>query len=343
MRIHDSRSVVCMESDGSWGFSPDRILEVPELSLFARIKGRKFLPLPVSGTFLRYAFRHLLSRLKRGDIVWCHNQLIFSAALEKRVHSMGAKMVHHFHDPNVPIMTETALRSFTPDAYIFISQALRQEWLNLFPWLKNTHVLYNGVDDALFYPSPDHAVKRTGPLTILFVGRMQPEKGVHLLIDAMRILQNRGIQAECKLVGSSFAGGSKATPYETSLRESKPSNVTFAGTRDKRDVANEFRSADIFCCPSVWQEALGMVNVEAMACGIPVVATRVGGIPEIAAEGGILLVEPNSPVEIADALQRLIQDQELRSKIAEEGLRSVRRRFTWTIIGKHYEDLTARI
>jgi len=311
--------------------------------MYSGLKGRRFLPVWMSGPFLRHVFRHLTSHLRSGDVVWCHNQPIFSAALERTIHSKGAKLVHHFHDPNVPTMTRTALRSFTPEAYVFVSQALRQQWLKLFPWLKNTHVLYNGVDDALFYPLSSDEIRKDHSPTILYVGRLQPEKGVHVLMEAMRILQDRKIHARCKVVGSSFAGGSKETVYVRSLRESSPSNVDFVAFRDKRDIAKEFRAADILCCPSIWQEALGMVNVEAMACGIPVVATRVGGIPEIASEGGVLLVEPNSPVEIADALQRLIEDRDLRAKVAEEGLQSFHRRFTWTIIGRQYEEFTAQL
>jgi glycosyltransferase involved in cell wall biosynthesis len=90
------------------------------------------------------------------------------------------------------------------------------------------------------------------------------------------------------------------------LFKTKPSNVEFKGYRSAKDIGEEYRAADILCCPSIWQEPFGNVLIEAMACGIPVVATRVGGIPEIAAEGGVQLVEPNSAVELANALQKLI-------------------------------------
>ena len=95
----------------------------------------------------------------------------------------------------------------------------------------------------------------------------------------------------------------------------------------------------MLCCPSVWQEPFGNVNIEAMACGIPVVATRVGGIPEIAAGGGIVLVEPNSAVELANALQKLAEDENLRTQVAAEGLQASQRRFTWAAICGQYQDI----
>jgi glycosyltransferase involved in cell wall biosynthesis len=95
----------------------------------------------------------------------------------------------------------------------------------------------------------------------------------------------------------------------------------------------------MLCCPSVWQEPFGNVNIEAMACGIPVVATRVGGIPEIAAQGGIVLVEPNSTLKLANALQKLAEDQNLRTQVAAKGHEAFLRRFTWAAICAQYQDI----
>jgi spore coat protein SA len=206
--------------------------------------------------------------------------------------------------------------------------------------LKNTYSIHNGADETRFYPAASGDRPPNPVPVILYVGRLHPEKGVHVLMAAMRILQERNVAAVCRVVGSSFSGGSKPTAYAKSLVRHRPSNVEFADFRIQTAIAEEYRSADILCCPSIFQEPFGSVNIEAMACGVPVVASRVGGIPEIAAEGGVILVEPNSAMQLADALERLIKDKDLRAKIAMDGLSSFRRRFTWPTIFKQYQEVT---
>jgi len=342
MRFDEFRVVVCPASDGSWGFGPDRIVLIPELLPYGKIKGRRFLPAWIKGPFFRRVFRPLLSRLQRGDFVWCHNQPYIAAALEEPISAEGAKLIYHAHDPYAPHTAREALKSFTPIARIFVSEALRQRYLKLFPDWKNTYAIHNGADERLFYPLPAGATRSNPVPVILYVGRLQAEKGVHILLDAIRILHERNVRVLCKLVGSHFSGGSKANSYIRALHRSSPPNVEFVGYRAATEIAQEYRAADVFCCPSIWQEAFGNVNIEAMACGIPVVASRVGGIPEIAAEGGILLVEPESAVALADALQKLVEDKALRSKMGAEGLASFRRRFTWAVVVKQYREIAER-
>jgi glycosyltransferase involved in cell wall biosynthesis len=74
-----------------------------------------------------------------------------------------------------------------------------------------------------------------------------------------------------------------------------------------------------------------------MACGVPVVASCVGGIPEIAEDGGIVLVEPGSAEQIADSLQRLLKDSNLRIQVGAKGIQSFSRRFTWTAVCRQYQ------
>jgi spore coat protein SA len=339
MRFDSSRVVVCAASDSTWGYSSDRIVVVPELRISAKIPGKYFLPNWIMGLFFRWVFRSLLARLKENDIIWCHNQPIFCAALEKTVHAKKAKLIYHAHNSVTSYSYRSKFKFFTADALIFVSEALRQETLKFLPKLKNTFAVHNGADETLFYPSAATNLEIKDAPVILFVGRLHPTKGVHVLLKAMKILEARKINAVCKVVGSSAVGGSKSTHYVQSLYANCPSNVHFAPYQSGREIANEYRAADIFCCPSIWQEPFGNINIEAMACGISVVATRVGGIPEIAAEGGVVLVEPNSATELADALQKLVEDKNLRTSIAAEGLKSFRQRFTWSKITSQYRKV----
>lgn len=339
LRQDPMRKAVCISTDGTWGLEEDRLLVPPLLSRYRKIRGRRFLPLWIHKPLLRFVFRPLLEDLGEGDLVWCHNQPFFAAALEKEIHKRRAKLVYHAHDGHANYAVRNAFGSFTADAYIFVSNALRERWLSLFPRLENTHAVHNGADQELFYPSPMKAKQNDIPV-ILYVGRLNPEKGVHVLIEAMKILENRGVQAVCRIVGGALVDKHKTNLYKKRLFENSPSCVRFEGRRSARQIADEYRSADILCCPSVWQEPFGNVNIEAMACGIPVAASRVGGIPEIASEGGVILVEPNCAVELADALQNLVEDKVLRAKVAADGLSSFRRRFTWVAIFKQYKEVS---
>ena len=339
MRFDPSSAVVCQSADETWGYGADRILIIPELRTFYKLKGRKYLPLWITGPFFRHIFQPFLSQLKGGDIVWCHNQPAMCAALAGIIHLKGARLIYHSHSSVAFYARRSHFRAFVADAWIFISKAMQQEALALFPWLQDSYVVHNAADDGLFYPRNDGNDGSNAVPVILYVGRLVPDKGVHVLIATMKILQERKVKVLCKVVGSYAFGGSKTTLYVKSLLKSSPANVQFEDWRSGKEIAEEYRAADILCCPSIWQEPFGNVNIEAMACGIPVVATRVGGIPEIAAQGGVLLVEPNSAVELADALQKLVEDKDLRARVAQAGLQSFLRGFTWPTTIEQYRQI----
>jgi spore coat protein SA len=347
LRYDENSIVVCSQADQTWGFSPGRVMVLPQLKVLtvtikgSKMRGWRFIPPPARRRLICRIFGPVLDRLQHGDIVWCHNWPYVAEALAGAIRMKGAKLIYHAHNSLIHYSARTAFKAFTPDALIFNSEAMRKEAVDLLPYLRNTCSVHYGANESLFYPPPSGSSRNNPVPVILYVGRLVPQKGVHVLIEAMKILQERNVQVVCKVVGSSHAGGirNKMTPYVRSLRSQSSPNIQFEGFRTATEIAQEYRSADIFCCPSIWQEPFGIVNIEALACGLPVVASRVGGIPEIAAGGGIRLVEPGSPIELAGALQTLIEDRDLRVRTGAEGLHSFRRRFTWPVICSELREI----
>jgi spore coat protein SA len=347
MRLDDKTIVVCAHNDGTWKFGADRVLLMPWLSMLtinikgSNMRGWRYLPPSIRRVFICRLFRSLLSLLEKGDVVWCHNWPYVAEGLSEAIKQKGAKLIYRAQNSLSPYAERRLFKSFVPDALAFNSEAMRREACQLMPYLKNTHVIYNGADEQMFRPNTSIAKRQRSVPVVLYVGRLVPLKGVHVLLDAMRILHEERVPALCRIVGSSHAGGyrDRVTSYIKSLHERRPENVLFEGFRSGIDIAEEYRDADVLCCPSIWQEPFGNVNIEAMACGLPVVASRVGGIPEIASDGGVILVEPNSAADLACALKKVLMDKELRLKTAEAGLASYQRRFTWTRIVKQHQEL----
>jgi spore coat protein SA len=105
------------------------------------------------------------------------------------------------------------------------------------------------------------------------------------------------------------------------------------------DLADQFRKAHIFCLPAVYNDPFPLAVIEGMASGLPVVATRRGGIPEALREGGGVLVAPSSPEELAKALQELVTNAELRGRVGREGYASYKKNFTWQRVRRQYHEI----
>lgn len=336
MRYDGSTVVTSKRADSSWGFSEVRVLVLPSLHIYRRVPGRRFLPLWMHKVILRLVFRPLSSRLLTGDVVWCHNQPFFAAALEGTIHSKGAKLIYHCHDRHANYAVRSAFRSFTADSYIFVSDAMRALWLTRFPRLHNCHTVHNGVDLERFLPSTSFSVEADSGPIVLYVGRLAPEKGVHVLVEAVTLLNKRKVRVACRIVGTSFPGQTRISDYVEWLHRSSSSNIEFIGFLPNSEVADQYQHADIVCCPSVCHDAFPGVPLEAMACGVPVVASRIGGIPEIAVGGGVVLVSPNSAKELADALYELLKNPTARVTLGRQGRAAVEDKFTWPQAVDHY-------
>jgi spore coat protein SA len=340
LRDDDTSVILAPSADDSWAFPPHRIRTSERLLSYSRKPGKlmRQMPWPLHRRFLRWALSALRPLLKPGDNVWVHNRPEFAATLQPIVRRAGARMFLHMHNSHFSDCAAPIAAAIDADQHVFVSRFLEAEARQARPAMRRSAVLYNGADGAVFHPPTS---RKDGPMRILCVARLVHNKGIHVFIEAMRLLGERGLKARGIVLGTASFGNSTDTEtrYVRKLKNDAPSNVEFVPYTFGSALAEEFRAADIFCCPSIWKEPFGMVNVEAMATGLPVVATQMGGIPEIFENGGALLVPPNDADAIAQAIQRLIANPEERRNIGEAGLRSFQRRFSWGAVRETYDKL----
>ena len=194
------------------------------------------------------------------------------------------------------------------DAVLCVSRHLRSAVLDLGIAPHRVHVWRQGVDTAAFCSGDRAAARRRLGLpeagaVALWVGRMVPVKGLDVLLDAAAILRGRGVSMHLHLVGDGpLRDGLEARVHTLGLA----SSVSFAGCLAQAHLPDWYRAADLTVLPSR-SEGLPNVLREAKACGTPFVASRVGGIEEIADEPWDQLVPPEDPCALATAIQSTLR------------------------------------
>ncbi|MFS0723270.1 glycosyltransferase family 4 protein [Paenibacillus sp. 1P07SE] len=173
-----------------------------------------------------------------------------------------------------------------------------------------------------------------GRKVLLFMGRLLPRKGVHHLLHVLPDLVQAHPDVLLVIVGSAFYGSHRMTPYTRQLHRlgnAFPGHVKFVPYVPYSEVPSWFIGADLAVVPSDRREAFGLVNVEAMACGLPVVGTRAGGMKEVIEEGVTgFLVDPEHPrEELKDRLIWLMHNEDLRCYMGQRARERVEQLFTW--------------
>lgn len=181
-------------------------------------------------------------------------------------------------------------------------------------------VVHCGVDTAVFSPPAER--RSTGALRIVCVGTLHEVKGQTYLVEAVAALARTGIRVECELVGD----GPDRKRLERRIAElSLEGTVRLAGSLPRPEVVRRVREADVIVAPSVptaagKREGIPVVLMEGLACGVPAVASRISGIPELVVDGETgLLVPPRDVDALAAALRRLAADPKLRDRLGRAG------------------------
>ncbi len=217
-------------------------------------------------------------------------------------------------------------------ALVCVSDDLAQQTADRLPLAlrDRVRVVPNGVDVARFSPRADPA--RGDRLRVTFVGRMIRDKGADVALEAVTRLARDDI--ELTLVGSqNFDAGATPSPYEQDLRERAAAlgdRVRMLPFTARAAVAEVYRAADVVVVPSRWAEPFALTVMEGMASGVPVVASAIGGIPEVMGDAGVQ-VRPDDPADLAAALEALADDEALRRRIGATCRRWAERHdWTWS-------------
>jgi starch synthase len=252
----------------------------------------------------------------------------------------------------------TALES--ADAIIAVSPAMRDDVLASYPALDpaRVHVILNGIDSQQYHPDPETVfLERVGidpgRPSVVFVGRITRQKGITHLLDAAL-----AFDPEAQIVLAAGAPDTASLADEIRARVERVQAerggiVWLQGMLEKPDVIQLLSHATVFVCPSIY-EPLGIVNLEAMACGAAVVATRTGGIPEVVVDGetGLLVPfdefdpetrEPRDPrrfaADIAERVNRLLGDPALAGRFGRAGRVRAVEEFGWGVIAERTLEL----
>jgi colanic acid/amylovoran biosynthesis glycosyltransferase len=182
------------------------------------------------------------------------------------------------------------------------------------------HVVRCGVDPGVYAP-PAERSRSASAAEILFVGRLLHGKGLALLFEAMSELRQRRLDVTASIVGD---GPARDEAERDVRRLDLSDHVRFLGSVGQDDIRNHYARADIFCLPS-FAEGIPVVAMEAMAMQLPVVSTRITGIPELVDDGKHgLLVAPGRVDALTEALERLVRSPEERERMGRAGREKVR-------------------
>ncbi len=286
-----------------------------------------------------------IMRDSRPDVVHSHGVEGFSPALWRSARSLGIPVVHTAHDyymicPRAMLLTRRLAICTTPtlacrarsawylrcasdiDLFCSPSQFLLDKHRAAGLPTRLTAVVPNGI------PTPRREPKRINrdpnrPLQLLFAARLTPEKGVRVILEAMRLVP-RGCPAALTVAGKGALEG------EVRAAANEDPRIAFAGYLSGEEKVRAFAGADALLLPSLWYENAPVVVLEAAAYGLPVIGSRLGAIPEFVQNGvNGLLFEPGNPRSLADAIVRLASNRALLETLATGGI---------PLIGKHSVD-----
>ena len=309
------------------------------------------------------------------DLVHCHTWYTdMAGVLAAQLWGVPSILTVHSLEPLRPWKVEQLGRAYHLSAWmertaieqasaiIAVSNETRDDVLRLFEVEPGrVHVIHNGIDPAEYRPvqAVDALVRHgidPGRPYLLFVGRITRQKGIMHLVRALPLLDPSLQVALCAGAPDTPEIGREMEAAVADVAARRPGVIWVREMVSRAEAIQLYSHAAVFCCPSVY-EPFGIINLEAMACETPVVASAVGGIPEVVVAGETgLLVDPRLKAgsfdpadaqafaaELAAAINILARDAGLRARLGKAGRRRVLDHFSWDAIAERTEALYASV
>ena len=295
------------------------------------------------------------------DIIHVRSRPWFLPILRKYL-GKGIKIIEHNHNNYFMEMGRREVKGYLDlmDAFAGPSRfTVNAEVLSRFPEEANRcFVIYNGVNIDKFRPkwekkgAADEVRKRLGiaqdDVVILFVGRLSKDKGVDVLVEAIKRIPDNLRKVKFLVVGSRFFGSDdKVTDFMKKLYESAKAisdKVIFTGFVPPDKINEIYWASDVLVVPSR-METFGHVYAEAGASGLPVVATKAGAIPEIVADGetGLLMDDPKNIDDLKDKIWYFIENPQMRRLFGERARKRMEENFTWETAARRTEAMYDKV
>ena len=224
------------------------------------------------------------------------------------------------------------------DAVIALTQDMKTQIQKIYS--REILVIPNGIDIKSFEKSSREKARaklriKKKERIVTFVGTLRPIKGLEYLVQALNIMGKKGPRVKLMLVGD----GEEKEHLEGLVGELElEEDVMFIGRVPNEEIPEYMAASDVFVLPSL-SEGFPNVVLQAMAAGLPIIASKVGGLPEIIEEGGNgFLVEPKNAAQIADRISQLLEDDELRLKISRNNRRKATQ-YSWEAVVDRLEEV----
>jgi alpha-maltose-1-phosphate synthase len=235
-------------------------------------------------------------------------------------------------------------------AVIAVSNGMRDDVLATYPAVPadKVRVIHNGIDTSEYRPDPatdvlDQYGVDPGRPSVIFVGRVTRQKGLPVLLRAASTIDQAAQLVICAGQADTPELAAEVSDLARQLRANRSGVIWLTGMLAKREVIQLLSHASVFVCPSLY-EPLGIVNLEAMGCGTAVVGSRVGGVPEVVADGETgLLVPPGDPAALAEAINVLLADEHRAAQMGRLGRARAETEFGWASIAAQTVALYAEL